>query len=310
MAGKKKAKKPAANPARGFATTSIASKPRADPAEAPGDNTPAGNANDDAAPPSTDTPQTATTTTANTKTGTGAPAAELSPEEFERQLEESHLQLLVEKHAQKVRKDAQRQKTRLETDRRLLRNAAETINTRRWLPQELMDHVLGLIQAEGRFAASSVSSEGATSRLPPEDDLIIRLWTLQETLESSGFPEDRIQPALQFALDIAPNIAYSSRSESIWGLEEVLDWFARECAKEELPDYSGRRTGSKSQAGNVMDARIPTFSRSDCDRHPRGYSFEDRDATRDRSPAWDKDQERCAEPATPCITQTAHCHIR
>jgi ATP-dependent RNA helicase DHX29 len=30
MAGKKKTKKPAANPARGFATTSVASKPRVD----------------------------------------------------------------------------------------------------------------------------------------------------------------------------------------------------------------------------------------------------------------------------------------
>ncbi|KAG7286818.1 hypothetical protein NEMBOFW57_009135 [Staphylotrichum longicolle] len=258
MAGKKKTKKPAANPARGFATTSIASKPRTDPAEAPGDNTPAGNPNkadDSAAPPTNDAPRT--TTTAATKAGTSASTAHLSPEEFERQLEESELQLLVDKYAQKVRKDAQRQKTRLETDRRLLRGAAETINSKKWLPQELMDHVLGLIQAEGRFAASSVSSEGATSRLPPEDDLIIRLWTLQETLENSGFPEDRIQPALQFALDIAPNIAYSSRSESIWGLEEVLDWFARECAKEELPDYSGRKTGSKSQADTPSRSGTP-----------------------------------------------------
>jgi ATP-dependent RNA helicase DHX29 len=259
MAGKKKTKKPAANPARGFATTSIASKPRADPAEGPGDSTPAGNlkVDDSAAPPTNDAPQTTTTT--NTKTGTSASTAHLSPEEFERQLEESELQLLVDKYAQKVRKDAQRQTTRLETDRRLLRGASETINTKKWLPQELMDHVLGLIQAEGRFAASSVSSEGATSRLPPEDDLIIRLWTLQETLENSGFPEDRIQPALQFALDIAPNIAYNSRSESIWGLEEVLDWFARECAKEELPDYSGRKPGSKSQTGTNHRVSIVLF---------------------------------------------------
>ncbi|KAH6842284.1 P-loop containing nucleoside triphosphate hydrolase protein [Chaetomium sp. MPI-CAGE-AT-0009] len=250
MAGKKKTKKPAANPARGFATTSIASKTRVDPAEDQGDNTPAGKVND-AAPPSKDAPQPATN---NTKTEQKAPAQQLSPEEFERQLEESELQLLVEKHAQKVRKDSQRQKSRLETDRRLLRGAAETINIKKWLPQELMDHILGLIQAEGRFAASSVSSEGATSRLPPEEDLIIRLWTLQETLENSGFPEDRIQPALQFVLDIAPNIPYNSRSELIWGLEEVLDWFARECSKDDLPDYSGRRTGSKSQTDTPTDS--------------------------------------------------------
>lgn len=254
MAGKKKAKKPAVNPARGFATTSIASKPRADPAEAPsGDSTPAGKAsssNDAAsAPPSTTTQPPPTTASNTTNTSQKSLANELSPEEFERHLEESELQHLVDKHAQKVRRDVQRQRTRLETDRRLLRTAAEPINIKKWLPQELMDHVLSIIQAEGRFAASSISSEGATSRLPPEEDLIFKLWTLQETLEGAGFPADRIQPALQFVLDIAPNISPNVRGESIWGLEEVLDWMARECSTEELPDYLGRRTGGKSQTG-------------------------------------------------------------
>lgn len=247
MAGKKKTKKPAANPARGFATTSIASKARVDPTEASGDSTPASKANE-AAPPTNDAPPTAPNN-ASTEAGEKAQEKQLTPEEFERQLEESELQLLVDKYAQKVRKDAQRQKTRLETDRRLLRGSAEPIGAKKWLPQELMDHILDLIRAEGRFAVSSVSSEGAASRLPPEEDLIIRLWTLQETLQNLGFPEERIQPALQFVLDVAPNIPYNSRSESIWGLEEVLDWFARECSKEELPDYSGRKTGAKSQAG-------------------------------------------------------------
>ncbi|KAL2132760.1 hypothetical protein VTI74DRAFT_3415 [Chaetomium olivicolor] len=293
MAGKKKTKKPAANPARGFATTSVASKPRVDPAEASGDRTPASKGNssnsEGAAPPKTDAPQT--TTSSSNRTETAVPAKELSPEEFERQLEESELQLLVEKCAQKVRRDALRQKSRLETDRRLLRNAAEPINTKKWLPQELMDHVLGIIQAEGRFAASSISSEGATSRLPPEEDLIIKLWTLQETLESSDFPQDRIQPALQFILDIAPNIPSSVRSESIWGLEEVLDWFARECARDELPDYSGRKTGAKSQADTPAD----TPSRS-------GTPFEIDPKLGKKTKAGVINKSRPASPKRPAVT--------
>ncbi|KAL2265029.1 hypothetical protein VTJ83DRAFT_7539 [Remersonia thermophila] len=257
MPPKKRSKKPAANPARGFATTSIASKPRVqDPAEAStsatskdaakstsavsaGDATPRGDAN---APPPADA-----------QAESKPPTQQLSPEEFEKQLEESQLQLLVEKYAEKVRRDASRQKTRLETDRRLLRNAAEPINIKKWLPPDLMDHILDLIQAEARFAASSISSEGKASKLPSEEDLIIRLWTLQETLQGLGFPEDKIQAGLQYVLDIAPNIAYNSRSESIWGLDEVLDWFARECARDELPDYSGRKTGSKSQPDTPAD---------------------------------------------------------
>ncbi|KAK0744735.1 P-loop containing nucleoside triphosphate hydrolase protein [Apiosordaria backusii] len=268
MAGKKKTKKPAANPARGFATTSIASKPRADPAEAAAE-TPAGKGDDAAAPPSSDAkdaPQAASAATT-----TNAPKAkELSPEEFERQLEESALQILVEKYAQKVRRDAQRIKTRLETDRRILRGQAETINTRKWLPPDLMDHVLDLIQAEARFAASSVTSEGATSRLPPEEDLIIKLWTLQQTLENSDFPKDRVQPALQFALDIAPNISPNVKSDSVWGLEEVLDWLARECSKTELPDYSGRKPGSgKSQGDMATDSPLPSGATTPLDLEPR-----------------------------------------
>jgi ATP-dependent RNA helicase DHX29 len=247
MAGKKKSKKPAANPARGFATTSIASsKPRADPTEA-ADDVAGQNA-----PQSKDSPPSAAA--GQKTTDTAAPAAQaqaLSPEEYERQLEESELQLLVEKYAQKVRRDAQRQNTRLETDRRLLRGQAESIGAKKWLPQELMDHVLDLIQAEGRFAASSVSSDGATSRLPAEEDLIVKLWTLQLTLTASDCPPHRIQPALQYVLDIAPNISPNVKSDSVWGLDEVLDWLARECDKNELPDYyTGRgKTLPKSQAG-------------------------------------------------------------
>lgn len=245
MAGKKKTKKPAANPARGFATTSVASKPRLDPAEAADETLPS-TANDDTAPQSQDAPPSGSTTTT---AGQVAPAKTLSPEEFERQLEESELQLLVEKYAQKVRRDAQRQKTRLETDRRLLRGQAESLNAKKWLPQELMDHVLDLIQAEGRFAASSVSSDGATSRLPAEEDLAIKLWTLQQTLAGSDCPQERVQQALQYVLDIAPNISNNVKSETIWGLEEVMDWLARECERDELPDYSGRVKAAKSQAG-------------------------------------------------------------
>lgn len=238
MAGAKKKKKPAANPARGFATTSIASKPRPDAApdaaaatKPPHDakltghgDTPPSTA--DAAPPST--------------VAAAAAASQqppLSPEEFERQLDESALQLLVEKHAPKAKRDAQRQRVRLETDRRLLRAQADTVNVPRWLPAELMDHILHLIKAEARFAASSISTENAgTGKIPSEDDLIVRLWTLRQTLEAVGFPDARVEAVLRHILDIAPNVSGTFK-DSIWGLEEALDWMARECPLEELPPY-------------------------------------------------------------------------
>ena len=234
--GNKKKKKPAANPARGFATTSVPSKSRADPAEAT-DGAAEASKKGDAAPPSKGAAPPSQTDNATKTTSSAAPTKELSPEEFERQLEESELQLLVEKYAQKTRRDALRQKQRLETDRRLLRGQAESINAKKWLPPELMDHILDLIQAENRFAASSTTSENsANGKLLPEEELTIKLWTLQQTLASAGFAEDKIQPALQYVLDISTNISGSSK-DSIWGLDEALDWLARACAPDDLPDY-------------------------------------------------------------------------
>lgn len=248
MAGKKKAKKPAANPARGFATTSIAaSKTRVEL-----EDTAKESSRTDTTNPTT----TAATAQANGQNGTVSSGADkkaeqtLSPEEFEKQLEESELQLLVEKHGAKVKRDAQRLKTRLETDRRVLRGQSETVNSKKWLPTELMDQVLDLLQAESRFAASTFNSEnGSSNKTFQEEDLTIKLWTLQQTLLAAGFPEVKIKPVLQFVLDIAPNVSSSNR-ESVWGLDEALEWLARECEREELPDYEGRgKASSKSQAG-------------------------------------------------------------
>ncbi|EFQ34047.1 helicase associated domain-containing protein [Colletotrichum graminicola] len=259
MAGAKKKKKPAANPARGFATTSVASsKPRTEPAEGPDNGaavrsaTAAPNAvsNQDA-PPSD--PQSA-----SAGAGDKATKAELTPEEFEKQLDESELQLLVEKYAQKTKRDAQRQRTRLETDRRLLRSQADTVNSRKWLPQELMDQVLDLIQAESRFASSSVSTETAVSgKLLPEEDMIIKLWTLQQTLTGVGFPEERVQAVMRHILDIAPNIP-STAKDSLWGLEEALDWMARECPSDELPDYEGRGKQGTRQLDTPAESPLPS----------------------------------------------------
>ena len=98
MAGKKK--KPAANPARGFATTSVASKPKPEATssvEPSGVNTPDTNATMPAAKDD-DT----------TNTSSAQPERELhelSPEELEAQLEASELQQFVEQYAAKVRKE-------------------------------------------------------------------------------------------------------------------------------------------------------------------------------------------------------------
>ncbi|ELQ39414.1 pre-mRNA-splicing factor ATP-dependent RNA helicase PRP43 [Pyricularia oryzae] len=263
MAGgnNKKKKKPAGNQ-RGFATTSIASKPQVrviDPAEAQpsADGSKPGSAPPNAAPQAGGSADSSAGTQAPNGSGPQQQKQELTPEEFEKQLEESELQLLVEKHAAKVRRDAQRQRNRLETDKRLLRGQAESLNTRKWLPPELMEQLLELIKGESRYAASGLASETSSGKMPSEEDLTIKLWTLQEALSGSGFPKDKVPALLQHILDIAPSIS-APKGDSIWGLDEALAWFARECDNDELPNYEKSAKMNGKPLDTPFDTPLPS----------------------------------------------------
>lgn len=248
MAGPKKKKKPAANPARGFATTSVASKPRVEQAELEDSASTASVSKTGAATPLASAQAPSGSAAGPGQAGAQASTApgqnpELTPEEFERQLEVAELQILVEKHGPKVKRDAQRQKARLETDRRIQRSSADSINCPKWLPPEIMDHILDLIKAESRFASVGVSSEASAAsssgKMPPEEDLTVKLWTLQHALISAGISPNRTREAIVYVLDMSPSIPSNPR-DSLWGLEEALDWLARECSPEELPSYEPR----------------------------------------------------------------------
>lgn len=261
MAGGKKKKKPASNPARGFATTSTPSKPKVEriedlenTAEEPASTCPLATTNNDHGVP----------TLTNQTEGANTATEELTPEEFERQLNESELQLLVEKHAQKSKRDAARQITRLQTDRRLLRGQAEHLSTKKWLSPELMDHILQLVQSDSRIADVSANAETpAMVKALSEEDLTIRLWTLQQTLDGAGFTEDKIKLALRYVLKISTKVATGNKDATIWGLDEALDWLARECGRKELPDYDTWQTRSMHtpSASTVNIRMIPTYER-------------------------------------------------
>jgi len=252
MAGGKKKKKPVSNPARGFATTSIASKPKNEVQVAESLST-----NSKELQEGVDV-SIKEETVANISKNETAVSQEktLTPEEFESQLEESELQNLVDKHATKSKREALRQKTRLETDRRVLRGQAENLSTRKWLPPELMEEILDLIKAEGRFAGQS-GDVSSNQKQASEEDLTVRLWTLYQALMGAGFLEEKVSSALRHVLDISDKIS-SANKDAIWGMEESLDWLSRECVREELPDYENwqRRSGllPKSQAGKSKNA--------------------------------------------------------
>ncbi len=242
MAGGKKKKKPLSNPARGFATTSIASKPRADISDS------ATNTETTPKPDNLSGSQTVAGTILAASSDVDHPtqvSAQISPEDFEKQLDQSELQSLVDKHSQKSKRDATRQVARLQTDRRLLRSQADLLNTRKWLPPELMEEILDVIVVDGRSAVHSAVQDNPSKQKPlSEEDLIIKLWILQQTLDGAGFHIDKVKLAVEYILATSDQVTVYK--DSVWGLEESLEWLARECLRDQLPDYENSHRKLKS----------------------------------------------------------------
>ncbi|KAJ4303227.1 hypothetical protein N0V90_002120 [Kalmusia sp. IMI 367209] len=212
MAPNKKKKKPAGNPARGFATTSIASKPKQEK--------PAPAKDESSLPEKEDVVEHAPQVPLVSEP---APQqVEQTPEELEAQLERDELQLLVEKHAPKVRRESRRQVVKLQTDRRVLRAASESITTHDWLSKEIADSIISLAQAESK---DSNRRQGQQSllRILSEEDAMSKLWMLDLTLREMGFLPTHVEAVLRW---LCANAATVDGTANIWGLQEALEWLA------------------------------------------------------------------------------------
>ncbi|KAL8672099.1 MAG: hypothetical protein Q9168_003431 [Polycauliona sp. 1 TL-2023] len=249
MAPKRKNKKAASNPARGFATTSVASK-----AKALGDESPETTTPDD---------HQSNPVVENEAAG-DAPAEkelhELSPDELEKQLEESDLQLFVEKHHEKVKRDVSRQVSRLQTEKRLLRPQAEFLSTRSWLPSEIMDLVAQTLDAEELpVKASNGFQDLSNADTPYQDDLCIKIWTLKQVLVQLGFPNDQTEGSLRHLLKVAQLLSTRESlggRDNIWGLDCCLDWLAMHCEAKAMPSYNTDRIG---KTATTIPIRHPQF---------------------------------------------------
>ncbi|KAL1855476.1 hypothetical protein Plec18167_007102 [Paecilomyces lecythidis] len=237
MPPNKKKKKPASNPARGFATVSVPSKPKTT------DSTTVSSAAESTAASDVEKPQpVAASEPAAAAPVTAAPEGQAlkdySPEDLEKHLEEAELQFLVDKYASKCKNDSARQVAKLETERRVLRPQANTLSLTDWLSPELLERLLNLAQKEQQEsdpppAYDSNESKGPTS----EEDLYVRLWTLKETLLKLGFPEIKTQEVLKHILVYFSGNPASNSKDVIWNLEESLEWLAMNCDSNELPPY-------------------------------------------------------------------------
>ncbi|MCJ1434770.1 hypothetical protein MMC27_004140 [Xylographa pallens] len=239
MAPTRKKKKPPSNPARGFATTSVVSKTKtvvdsdAD-VDAP-------SAADNSIENGVVNPENAHHDTTMQKE-----LHELTPDQLEAQLEDSELQLLVEKHGERSKKNAVRQVTRLQTERRLLRSQALPLNTSRWLPEELLQLIAGHIenQTDGAFSPTADSS-GAHRKAASTDDLSLQIWSLRRILIDLGFLPYRVEEIIHHLIRdtrMMERANASTNKEGLWGIDECLNLLATACTADEMPNYDTYRT--------------------------------------------------------------------
>lgn len=246
MAGKKK-KKPAANPARGFATVSLPSKPKDSPDQ--GDEAvPRTQKREDADP---DGPVAFAASAGQEAQALPAEkrVEHMTPEELELHLEQSELQHLVDSHAARVKSDAARHLAKLENERRQLRQLSERTAIT-GLTEQLMQDVLSSASPILNGVKVLDRAKGTTVTAA-EDDLLLKLWTLREVLMQLQMPS--IDDALTHALTTMRNGRISTADDYLPGLSDILMWYACTQDPTELPDYETGRVKAASASEGTLD---------------------------------------------------------
>jgi ATP-dependent RNA helicase DHX29 len=225
----KKKKKPVSNPARGFATSSIASKKR-EPVEDDEAIKPLSETQDDGGANDSGVGQPS-----EASEPVGTDLRTLTPEELEEELERNDLQLFVETHGPKIFREAQRQIGRIQTDSRVLRGQSPRLNISQWLPEDLIEDI---IVAAKRYREHTSATE--TSRRISEETWVSRLWFLFQVLQGIGISRDDSL----FALETLQLKESSDTASIIWGVRECFEILALECNQVQLPPYGGSKEGS------------------------------------------------------------------
>jgi ATP-dependent RNA helicase DHX29 len=243
-----KKKKPAANPARGFATTSIAKK--AVPEEQPAKEE-AGPAEQTVGVSKQDVLNSVSQElqTASESRSVQPELHELSPEALEARLEEEEVQLLVAKYGPQVQRAVDRQVNKTSTDYRVLRGHAQFLPTRTLLPLELESKVLELAKQD--LEDSAVATLPSVRNASFEEDYTTRLWTLQRILRALGFTKESVERALSFALRLGPDV---DKDSPVWALDECLDWLTLKLEEDELPVYDHTTGKARDEVHDQYDS--------------------------------------------------------
>ena len=231
MAPNKKKKKPAANPARGFATVSVASKVKApDPLDETDAGTAAEAVRGDASVNKLPDPYPEAAT-AGQNSGNATKIEDMTPEELEAHFEDSELQSLLDTHSTAGKSDAARQVSRLLAERRQLRAQAYKLNSHSWLEDDTIDKVLHASATSPPTLNTSTSNAVSTN----DSKRLVDLWILQRVL--SALRLGRVSDVIKQIVLLAVEGHVATETGLVWGLAEAFDWYARHSSADELPDY-------------------------------------------------------------------------
>lgn len=256
----KKKKKAVSNPARGFATVSVPSKPKPEGTETPSTVT----GDSKSTPQNEPQPARAEEHPAVAATQDAAAAApslqDCSPEELEKHLEEAELQILVDKYASRCKSDGVRQATKLETEKRVFRQQSVTLSLLEWLPTEMQDRIMELASTEEHDYLISNARNVSAKQAGTEEELYMKLWTLKETLLKLGFPENRTEEALKHVLQYFSGNPTNASRDVVWNLDEALEWLATHSDKKELPSYVQTASRPQKDENSVTSWMIGKYS--------------------------------------------------
>ena len=256
MAPNKKRKKAAANSGRGFATTSIPSKAKSSPhvsiSTSPERLAPALDASHLGS--SSDEP-------AQVGETAGPRLQDLSPQELEQHLEEAELQHLIEQYGLKSAKDASRQVVKLEAERRTLRPQAYDLYASRWLPTELVDQIIDFAKSAFPHVQALQAVTNTSDPLIGDDDLCVKLWTLRRVLLQLGFIDTSVREALQHVSNNYRRRIIPGAKDTLWGLEESLDWLTLHADPEDRTSYDTQRIDHAPQGPHDFPAAASLSSR-------------------------------------------------
>lgn len=253
MAGKKK-KKQVANPARGFATVSVPSKPKeaaltSDEQDDSSEQNPLANH----ASMLLDEITTTRSDALNAHPEESKETLKMTPDEFANHLEQAELENLVDEYATRIKDDASRQVTRMNTEKRYLREQAERA-TVLGLTEQLWDRV-SEYESFTSIAELVQDSPGVKFVEIEDVDFLVKIWALHEVVLQLHMPS--IEDVLSHVLLFWKQTGHYISSDYLPGLTETLLWYACKFPSCELPSYEMSRTDHQENIDDTSLAGPP-----------------------------------------------------